>query len=215
MTRLTGTRGPRRHTTPASPRRARKTQKRSPRTCWPLSGQGSAPGTAATLITALSARQNRVGRPRGQSVPGRQRPARLALHSRLGHHAAGHARRRARSDRGERQYPAGDHQPPPRIVQPLDAGQRPVVTDRGEGAGRERHHGGDGSVPPGRDHKCGLCPSRRSGPAHPVHAAPRPHRASPSLRRTKPTRADRGWNDSALPAASARMGDAPGAKLNW
>ncbi len=59
-----------------------------------------------------------------------------------------------------------------------------------------------------------LAPRWRRLPAHPGHLAPRPHRAMPSLRRTKSTSADRGWNESALPVAMASTGDAPGAKLN-
>lgn len=53
------------------------------------------------------------------------------------------------------------------------------------GRGRERHHHrSDDRVPPGAGRWCGLCPSRRSRPAHLGHGAPRPHRARPSVRRT-------------------------------
>ena len=41
-----------------------------------------------------------------------------------------------------------------------------------------------------------------------------PHSASASVRWTKSTSADRGWNESALSAALSQHGDAPGAKLN-
>ncbi len=59
-----------------------------------------------------------------------------------------------------------------------------------------------------------LGATRRRLLAHPGHAAPRPQRVRPSVRRMNSTRADRGWNERALLAASASMGDAPGAKLN-
>jgi membrane-associated phospholipid phosphatase len=61
MTRLTGTRGPQRSTTPAPPQRARQTRKRSP-VRWladPRIRLGL--GTAAVLVTALTARRDRVG----------------------------------------------------------------------------------------------------------------------------------------------------------
>ena len=51
-------------------------------------------------------------------------------------------------------------------------------------------------------------------PAHPGHAAPRPHRARPSVCWTKSTSTDRGWNESALSAAPASTGDAPDTNLN-
>ena len=47
--------------------------------------------------------------------------------------------------------------------------------------------------------------------AHPGHGAPRPHRVRPSVRWMNSTSTDRGWKDRALPAASASIGDAPGA----
>jgi hypothetical protein len=50
--------------------------------------------------------------------------------------------------------------------------------------------------------------------AHAQHAAPRPHKTRPSVRHMWLTSAARGWNASALPAASASTGDAPGANLN-
>lgn len=59
-----------------------------------------------------------------------------------------------------------------------------------------------------------LGAARRRLPAHPGHAAPRPQRVRPSVRWMNSTSADRGWKESALLAASASTGDAPGAKLN-
>ena len=64
--------------------------------------------------------------------------------------------------------------------------------------------------PAGRSRAC----RRSCFPAHPGHAAPRPHSARPSVRRTKSTSVGRGWNESALPTASPSTGDAPGVKLN-
>ena len=51
-------------------------------------------------------------------------------------------------------------------------------------------------------------------PAQPGHGAPRPHRARPSVRRMNSTSAGRDWKESALSAAPASTGDAPGAKAN-
>ena len=59
-----------------------------------------------------------------------------------------------------------------------------------------------------------LGAARRRLPAHPEHAAPRPQRVRPSVRWMNSTSVDRGWKERALLAASASMGDAPGAKLN-
>ena len=61
MTRLTGTRDPQRPTMPAPPQRARKTRKRSPRRWLADPRVRLGLGTAAVLVTALSARRNRVG----------------------------------------------------------------------------------------------------------------------------------------------------------
>src|SRR5689334_15397912 len=117
-------------------------------------------------------------------------------------------------DRGERRCPARDHLPQPRIVPALDTGQRPVVADRHEDADGERDgDGGDGDVTAGCSHECVLFwpwPRRR---AQPEHAAPRPHRARPSVSRTWLTSLDRGTNDTAVSAAPARTDDTPGG--NW
>jgi hypothetical protein len=64
----------------------------------------------------------------------------------------------------------------------------------------------------GQDLLPGAAQCRR--PAHGGHGAPRPQRGRPSVRWMKLTRTGRGWKDRALRAASARMGEAPGAKLN-
>ena len=61
MTRLAGTRDPKRPTMPAPPQRARKTQKRSPLRWLADPRVRLALGTAAVGVTALSARRNRVG----------------------------------------------------------------------------------------------------------------------------------------------------------
>ena len=67
MTRLTGTCDPKRSTMPASPQRARKTRKRSPMR-WLADPRGRLGlGTAAVLVTALSARRNRVGQCEAQA----------------------------------------------------------------------------------------------------------------------------------------------------
>ena len=60
-----------------------------------------------------------------------------------------------------------------------------------------------------------LSATRCRLPAHPGHAAPRPHRERPSVRWMNSTSTDRRWKDRAVPAASAMIGDAPGAKLIW
>ena len=64
--------------------------------------------------------------------------------------------------------------------------------------------------PAGRARAC----RRSCFPTHPGHAAPRPHSVRPSVRRTKSTSVDRGWNESALPTVSLSTGDVPGVKLN-
>ena len=67
MTRLTGTCDPKLSTMPASPQRARKTRKRSPMR-WLADPRGRLGlGTAAVLVTALSARRNRVGQCEAQA----------------------------------------------------------------------------------------------------------------------------------------------------
>jgi membrane-associated phospholipid phosphatase len=67
MTRLTGTCDPKLSTMPASPQRARKTRKHSPMR-WLADPRGRLGlGTAAVLVTALSARRNRVGQCEAQA----------------------------------------------------------------------------------------------------------------------------------------------------
>ena len=61
MTRLAGTRDPRQPTMTAPPQRARKARKRSPMRWLADPRVRLALGTAAVLVTALSARRNRVG----------------------------------------------------------------------------------------------------------------------------------------------------------
>ena len=94
-----------------------------------------------------------------------------------------------------------------------DADERGAVGNCGEEAGRDHHQdGGDQSVQPGGKNLL-LGATRLRLLAHPGHAAPRPQRVRPSVRWMNWTSADRGWKDRALPAASAMIGDAPGAKL--
>jgi hypothetical protein len=84
-----------------------------------------------------------------------------------------------------------------------------------ENACRDCHHrGGIGRVDAGRGRICCSGAPRCRPPAQPAHIAPRPHRSRPSVRWMNSTSTDRGWKEKALPAASASMGDAPGAKLN-
>ena len=61
MTRPTGTRDPKRSTMPAPPQQARKTRKRSPMRLLADPRVRLGLGTAAVLVTALSASRNRVG----------------------------------------------------------------------------------------------------------------------------------------------------------
>jgi membrane-associated phospholipid phosphatase len=61
MTRLTGTRDPQRPAMPAPPQRAKKTRKSSPLRLLADPRIRLGLGTAAVLVTALSARRNRVG----------------------------------------------------------------------------------------------------------------------------------------------------------
>ena len=61
MTRSTGTRDPKRSTMPAPPQQARKTRKRSPMRLLADPRVRLGLGTAAVLVTALSASRNRVG----------------------------------------------------------------------------------------------------------------------------------------------------------
>ena len=61
MTRPTRTRDPKRSTMPAPPQRAGKTRKRSPARWLAGSRVSLGLGTAAVLVTALSARRDRVG----------------------------------------------------------------------------------------------------------------------------------------------------------
>ena len=65
------------------------------------------------------------------------------------------------------------------------ARQRAGVGDQSEHHGRERRYpGGEESGLPGAAKKRVLLPPGGGRPGNPGHAAPRPHRARPSVRRT-------------------------------
>ena len=103
-------------------------------------------------------------------------------------------------DRRDRRRPAGDHEPQPRVVDALDAGQDAVVGDQGE------HYRGERRVP------------RRGGQDrflfYPGHGAPRPHSARPSVFLMCSTSVARETKPTAPLTGIASSGDAPGTKLN-
>ena len=86
----------------------------------------------------------------------------------------------------QRRCPARDHQPQPRIVDPLDPGQRAMEADQDEHHGRERGYpdgkeerptvGWQGAPPP----PAGAGARR----AHPGHGRPVRTRQGPTVRRT-------------------------------
>src|ERR1700750_915087 len=109
--------------------------------------------------------------------------------------------------RRDRCRTAGDHEPQPRVVGPLQVSQDAVVGDRGERRrGERQHRHGDDRVPAAGGQHLIF--------GYPGHDAPRPPSARPSRPRTYFTSLPRGMKPTPLSTAVARIWDAPTAKLN-